>query len=157
MKGYQDGDRFGDTRKLPQHFETLIAESFDLISQVKHILMKMGPAYDVLEKLAERPCALRRCDGDDWKKVERDLSVSMTKEDHFTVKLAEIIDLRIVDQCKSESEWVNEVSNLLREDRELQIDPDDDTVEDRVVEYTSKKQRDGELVFLDRVGSMALI
>ena len=157
MKGYQDGDRFGNTKNLINNYETLISESFDLISQVKHILMKLGPAYDVLEKLAERPCALRRCDGEPWEKIEADLAVAMTTDDHFTNKLAEIIDLRLIDQCKDEVEWINEASNLMREDRELNIDPDDDTVEDKIVEYTSKKQKDGEMVFLERVGSMALI
>ena len=157
MKGYQDGDRFGDTSHLVEHYETLISESFDLISQVKHILMKLGPAYDVLEKLAERPCSLRRCDGEPWTKIEADLAVPMTAEDLFTNKLAEIIDLRLVDQCTDEVEWINEASNLMRTDKELNIDEDDDTVEDKIVEYTTRKKNDGEMVFLDRVGSMALI
>jgi len=157
MKGYQDGDRFGDTSKLSDNYETLMSESFDLISQVKHILMRLGPAYEVLEKLAERPCALRRCDGESWEKIEADLAVPMTSEDHFTNKLAEIIDLRLIDQCSDEGEWVTEAGTLMRDDKELSIDPDDDTVEDRITEYTSKKKNDGELVFLDRVGSMALI
>jgi hypothetical protein len=83
--------------------------------------------------------------------------VPMTSEDQFTNKLAEIIDLRLVDQCKDEVEWIAEVSNLLRKDKELNIGPDDDTVEDRIVNYTSKKKNDGEMIFLERVGSMALI
>jgi hypothetical protein len=157
MKGYQDGDRFGDTSNLEKHYETLISESFDLISQVKHILMKLGPPYEILEKLAERPCALRRCDGSEWSQIEAELAVPLSKEDMFAQKLAEIIDLRLVDQCHDEQEWISEASNLLREDRELAIDPDDDTVEGRVVEYTTKKKNDGEMVFLDRIGSMALI
>jgi hypothetical protein len=157
MKGYQDGDRFGDTRKLAQHYETLIGESFDLISQVKHILMRLGPAYEVLEKLAERPCSLRRCDGEDWKRIEQDLQVEATVDDIFISKLSEIIDLRLVDQCKSPEEWVNEAGVLMRGDRELSIDVDDATVEDRISEYIQRKQGDGELVFLERVGSMALI
>jgi len=157
MKGYQDGDRFGDTSNLSQYYETLIAESFDLISQVKHILMRLGPAYEVLEKLAERPCGMRRCDGETWEKIEADLAVPMTSDDHFTNKLAEIIDLRLIDQCKDEPEWVIGAGDLMRKDRELNIDPDDDTVEDRITEYTVKKKSDGEMVFLDRVGSMALI
>ena len=119
--------------------------------------MRMGPAYEVLEKLAERPCALRRCDGEPWEKIEADLAVPMTASDHFTNKLAEIIDLRLVDQCTDEVEWIAEVSNFMREDKELSIDPDDDTVEDRIVTYTAKKKNDGEMVFLERIGSMALI
>lgn len=157
MKGYQDGDRFGDTSRLPQHYETLIADSFDLISQVKHILMKLGPAYEVLEKLAERPCALRRCDGEDWAQIESELAVEMSQDDLLTTKLAEIIDLRLVDQCKDEVEWIREAVSLLFEDEDLKISPDDDTIGDRVTEYIETKKADGEMVFLNRIGAMAII
>lgn len=157
MKGYQDGDRFGDTSNLSQHYETLIGESFDLISQVKHILMKLGPPYEVLEKLAERPCAMRRCDGEAWEKIEEDLAVAISSDDMFTSKLAEIIDLRLVDQCADEVEWIRQASDLMREDKELRIGPDDDTVEGKIVDYTTRKKSDGEMIFLDRIGSMALV
>jgi hypothetical protein len=156
-KGYQDGDRFGDTSRLHKHYETLISESFDLISQLKHLLMKTGPSYEILEKLAERPCALRRCDGTSWPEIEKDLNVEMTKDDLLVNKLSEIIDLRLVDQCKSENEWINESILLLKEDKTLAIDPDDDTIEDRVQEYITRKKSDGEVIFLDRIGSMAMI
>jgi glycosyltransferase involved in cell wall biosynthesis len=45
-----------------------------------------------LEKLAERPCALRRCDGQNWKDIEKDLAVEFTNDDLFVHKLSEIID-----------------------------------------------------------------
>lgn len=157
MKNYQDGDRFGDTSRLSRHFEVLISEGFDLISQMKHILMRIGPSYEVLEKLVERPCALRRCDGDDWVTIEKDLAVEMTHDDMLINKLSEIIDLRLVDQCKDEVEWVAEAIGLLREDKELAIDPDDDTTDGRVKEYVDRKKNDGEMVFLNRIGSMAII
>jgi hypothetical protein len=157
VKGYQDGDRFGDTSDLAQHYETLISESFDLISQVKHILMKLGPAYEILEKLAERPCSLRRCDGETWEKIEKDLVVEMSAQDLFTSKLGEIIDLRLIDQCKDETEWIRETSNMLRDNDDLSIDSDDDTVEDKVFNFVERKKNDGEMVFLDRIGAMATI
>ena len=157
MKGYQDGDRFGDTSNLSQHYETLISESFDLISQVKHILMKLGPAYEILEKLAERPCSLRRCDGETWEKIEKDLVVEMSAQDLFTSKLGEIIDLRLIDQCKDETEWIREASSMLRTDEDLGIDSDDDTVEDKVFNFIERMKNEGEMVFLDRIGAMASI
>lgn len=157
MKGYQDGDRFSDTSKLAKHHETLIAESFDMISQVKHLLMKLGPAYEILEKLAERPCALRRCDGETWEKIEEDLAVEMSIEDLFASKLAEIIDLRAIDQCATEAEWITEVGVILREDRELGVDSDDDTFEDKVIGYIERKKGEGEIVWLDRIGTMGIV
>lgn len=155
--GAYDGSRFGNTSRLSKHHETLISDSFDLISQTKHILMKLGPAYEVLEKLAERPCSLRRCDGETWEQIEKDLAVEMTQDDMLTTKLAEIIDLRLVDQCQDEVEWIREAVALLFEDEELQIGPDDDTIEGRIVEYVETKKADGEMVFLNRIGAMAII
>ena len=150
LKDYNSGDRFSDTRELRRHHDVLIAESFDLISQVKHILMKTGPAYEVLEKLAERPCGIRRCDGDSWEDIEKDLEIVMTVEDVFIIKLTEIIDLRLVDQCKSEKEWTKEVISLLNKDN-------DKVADDKVHEFISVKKNDGEMVWLDRIGSMSLI
>jgi hypothetical protein len=56
-----------------------------------------------------------------------------------------------------EVEWIKESIALLREDIDLSIDPDDDTLDDRVNEYIDRKKSDGEMVFLNRIGSMAII
>jgi hypothetical protein len=157
MKGYGDGDRFANTKHLYKYYDVLIAQSFDLIAQVKHVLMKLGPSYEILEKLAERPCALRRCDGETWEQIEADLEVEMSAEDLFTSKVREIIDLRYLDQCEDEAEWVKEASTILRDDKDLKIDPDDDTIEDKVGEYIKAKKDDGEMIWLDRVGTMGMI
>lgn len=154
---YDKGDRLGHTNGLKEHFDYLIGESLDLISQVKHILMKLGPAYDVLEKLAERPCALRRCDGHSWEEIENDLAVSMTKEDMIAAKLAEIIDKRYVDQCQNEEEWALQAAEIIREDKEIAVDPDDATLEERIRTYIEKKRCDGQMVWLDRIGTMATV
>ena len=56
---WQEGNkigRFSDTSKLSKYTDILVSESFELIAQLKHILSSVGPAYDVLEKLAEAPC-----------------------------------------------------------------------------------------------------
>jgi DNA polymerase III delta prime subunit len=112
--------------------------------------MKTGPAYEVLEKLAERPCGIRRCDGDNWDTIEKDLEVVMTTEDVFVTKLTEIIDLRLVDQCKNENEWTKEVVSLLNKN-------DDRVTDDRIHKFIEVKKNDGEMVWLDRIGSMSLI
>lgn len=157
MKNYQDGDRFGYTENLPKYYDILIGESLDLVGQLKHILMTCGPAYEILEKLAERPCALRRLDGHTWNDIERDLAVQLTAEDLFHTRLSEVIDMRIVDKCMNEVEWIKEVGNILKNERDLGIDPDDATVEDRIGSYVGQKKRDGEVIWLDRVGTMAFV
>jgi len=157
MKGYQDGDRFGDTSNLHKHYDILIGESLDLVRQLKSILIKIGPAYEVLEKLAERPCALRLVDGETWDKIEDDLKVIMNEEGMFEVAVSEIITLNQVSECKDLDEWVTTVGQVLREDPELAIDPDNAEVEDTVKNYVSKKREDGELVWSGPIGAPILI
>jgi hypothetical protein len=157
MKGYQDGDRFGDTSNLHKHYDILIGESLDLVRQLKAILISIGPAYEVLEKLAERPCALRLVEGETWDQIEDNLKVIMNEEGMFEVAVSEIITLNQVSECKDLDEWVNTVGQILRDDPELSIDPDNAEVEDTVKNYVSKKREDGELVWSGPIGAPILI
>ena len=157
MKGYQDGDRFGDTSSLHKHYDVLIGESLDLVRQLKAILIKIGPAYEVLERLAERPCALRLVEGQTWQTIENDLKVIMNEEGMFEVAVSEIITLNQVSECKDLDEWVTTVGQILREDPELSIDPDNAEVEDTVKSYVAKKSEDGELVWSTPIGAPILI
>jgi hypothetical protein len=158
MKGYQDGDRFGDTRALSKYFDVLTRDSFELIAQMKHILIKIGPCYDILEKLAERPCALRRIAGQNWVDIEKDLAVAMPQETAFEARLSELIDMRAVDQCADKGEWVSEIARILSEDPEVRkMDLGGLAVADRIQDYLASKEQDGELVWLEKVGTVALI
>lgn len=159
MNGVGDysGPRVSDTSKLAPWFDQLTTESLDLISQVKHILMKLGPSYDILEKLAERPCALRLCDGFKWEDIEKQLHVEMSKEDMLAGKLAEIIDKRYIDDCVEESEWIAQAAEMLLEDKDMKADPDDATLEDRIRNYVNQRKADGEMVWLNRLGTMAAV
>jgi hypothetical protein len=157
MKGYQDGDRFGDTRKLHKYREILIGESLDLVRQLKNILIRIGPAYDVLEKLAEAPCAVRRCDGDTWEKIENDLAVIVNDEGRLDIALSEIITLNQVCECQNLEEWIGTVGQILRNDPEMEIDPDNAVLEDNIREYIDAKRDDGELVWSKRIGGPIMI
>jgi hypothetical protein len=158
MKGYQDGDRFADTRSLSKYFDILTRDSFELIAQMKHILIKIGPCYDILEKLAERPCALRRIAGQNWVEIEKDLAVTMPQETAFEARLSELIDMHAVDQCADKGEWVSEIARILSEDPEVRkMDLGGLTIVDRIQDYIMSKEQDGELVWLEKVGTVALI
>ena len=102
-------NRFGDTTKVMEYADILRREGFELIRQLKHILIKFGPSYHILEKLVERPIALRRCDGETWEMIEDDLKVIQTEEGIFETKMAEFIDLRLIDECKDPEEWIRAV------------------------------------------------
>jgi len=153
MNGTGDygGERFSDTRKLEKHYGVLIEESLDLVNQLKHILMRMGPAYQVLEKIAEKPCSLRRIHGDDWDKIERDVCVEIAEDDKLYVLIDECIDLRYTHHCKSLEEWISQTAKILGENPE--INPEND-VKQQIENYITRKKNDGEMIWSDTLGSV---
>jgi hypothetical protein len=156
-KGYQDGDRFSDTHELHRYHDILIGESLDLVRQLKSILINIGPAYEVLEKLAERPCALRRCEGQSWEDIEKSLEVIMNKEGRLDVALSEIVTLNQVSECKDLDEWIQITGQILRKDPELGVDVDNAAVEDMIRLFVEKNREDGKLVWSTRIGSPIMI
>jgi len=147
---YGDSTRLSNTKEVLDYKEDYIKESLDLISQLKGILMKLGPAHDVLVKLAERPAALRRINGDTWQDIERDLEVQIGESDHIEFKLNEIVDLRIIEDCRTLDEWVTEVNRILTEDEEI----DQKIGNDEIEEFVNIKMREGEVVWSDSIGSV---
>ncbi|HUV84797.1 MAG TPA: hypothetical protein VMV86_03760, partial [Methanosarcinales archaeon] len=113
--GGYDGTRFSDTKHLAKYYDVLTNEALDLVNQLKHILIKMGPAYDVLEKLAERPCALRRINGDSWQTIEKNLAVVVNEDDKLSIAIDECIDLRYVSECHTMDEWIAQTAKILEE------------------------------------------
>ena len=107
-------NRFSDTSCLrEEHMDILRAESLDLLNQVKHILMKTGPAFEVLEKLAQKPVAFFRCEGLSWEAIEEQYAVFRASETILDQKLDEIIDFRTISACENEMIWMEKVSGLL--------------------------------------------
>jgi hypothetical protein len=157
MGSYQSGNRFGDTSKIGEYQDLFVAEALDLVRQLKSILINIGPAYEVLEKLAEKPCALRRCSGETWEQIESDLAVIVNEEGKFERALAEIITLNQIAECRDEVEWVGEVGRVLRENPELAIDPDNAEVEDNIREFVNKNKEEGRMVWSSRIGAPIMI
>lgn len=152
-KGWNDGDRFSDTSKLGPHHDFLIGESIEFIQQLKHILMKIGPAYQILEQLAVRPVALRRCDGETWEEIEKSFAVPMSEEDIIESFVDEMIDLRIVAECKSFEEWLEEIHQALTE----KVDQPIDVIRLRVNDYVDRKRLDGDCIWSDTLGTIVRI
>jgi len=153
MKGYQDGDRFGDTRNAHKYTDYLIADSLELVRQLKHILIEIGPAYQVLEQLAEKPVALRRCEGQSWERIEHDFAIPMNEENKFEHTLSEFIDLRLIDSCKDVEEWIKGVSEALKAESGLELGPKDE-VEDKVIKYVEEKRNDGRIIWSESLGTI---
>lgn len=108
--------RLSDTSSLYRYYDILIEESMEMVHQVKHILNTLGPVYDVLISLAERPVALRRCDGASWEEIEQAIAVPINTVTLFETSIDELVSLRIVDECKNLDEWKIEVTHELVEE-----------------------------------------
>lgn len=155
-KDYGAGDRFSNTSKVMEFRHELVEQSLDLISQVKHILLKTEPSFEILEKLAERPCALRRCEGESWEDIENSLFVKRTATDIFIDKLFEIIDLRYITGCSSEEEWIREAAGIIVKDDSID-ESNPDTVLEKVQDVVENKKQIAELVYLDKIGVVARV
>lgn len=156
-KDWKDGDRFGDTQDLHKYYDVLVHESLDLVRQLKAILIKTGPAFDVLEKLAERPIALRRCDGRTWEQIENELKVIVDEEGQLEIAIAEIVTLNQVAECKDIDEWVRTVFDILSEDPELNSEDSNIVDEGGIREYVRKNFDDGKLVWSNSIGAPIMI
>ena len=150
MKPYDSGDRFGYTKSLLKYQNELVFDSLELIHQLKHILIKIGPAYEVLEKLAERPIALRRCGGESWTDIEKDLAVVINKEDSFGIKMNEFIDLRLIEDCKNLNEWSEEVEQAFKIDKEFR---NDEHLISKIIQYFERHLEDGEVIWSNSIGA----
>lgn len=148
--GDYGGNRVSETPKLLDNTDYFVQESLDLVSQLKSILLKLGPAYDVLLKLAKRPAALRRLDGDKWEDIEKDLAVEMDQVDQLEVKIAEVVDLRLIEDCRDTKEWVIEVQRLLSEDKELAVE----VGVSEITKFVDNKTREGEMIWSESTGCM---
>jgi hypothetical protein len=157
LKGYNEEDRFSNTKNLYKYQETLISESLDLVRQLKSILIKIGPAYEVLEKLAEAPIAVRRCNGNTIPKIERDLEVILNEEDKIAISVGEVITLNQVSECTNMEEWINTVCSIFSEDSEAYKGADKEHIRKSVSEFVENKGNAGELVWSNRIGAPILI
>lgn len=157
MKHYTDGDRFGDTRYVMKYQDIFTEEALDLIIQLKHILIDIGPAYQILESIAQRPIALRRCDGESWEHIEGNLAIEVSESNKLDIIINEYIDLRFVRHCANDKEWVFAVAEALRDDPEIDIVEESQSFEEYIEKYIEEKRNDGKLIWSDTIGAIVLL
>lgn len=157
QEGTKNG-RFSDTSKLHKYTDILVAESFELISQLKHILASIGPAYDVLEKLAETPCSIRRCEGIEWADIEKDLAVELTDEGKLEYEISKIIDTRAVVGSVDKQAWMEGVAKILKGNDNLEVAKEsEEEVVDKVAIHVEERQSNGEMIWAEKIGTMIMI
>jgi len=158
---WQDGNKYGrfsDTSEVYKYTDTLVAESFELISQLKHILTLVGPAYDVLEKLAENPCSIRRCANTCWEDIENDLKVELTTEGKIEYEIGKLVDTRAITGEADKQTWIEKVSSALADNKKVNVSKKlKEEIYNSVCMYVEEKQTNGEMIWADRIGSMIMI
>jgi len=163
MKAYNEGDRFGHTGNVLKHRDYYVRESLGLIQQLKHILLKTGPAYDVLEKLAETPAAIMRIAGSSWDAIEAHMRIPITNESALNLAVNEYIDLRLIDRCNTIEEWIKEVTISMWEDDDAKKTVMDNEIkeipqlEKTIEDIVKEGQANGELIWSDRLGALVSI
>jgi hypothetical protein len=107
--------RTADTSKLTGHIAWLRQNARELVTWLKPELSSLGPAYDILTALADKPCSLRRAEGQDWDQIEEDLyGPFRTKDPNPGLaneeELREIVDLASIVDCNHLEMWIEEVA-----------------------------------------------
>lgn len=150
--GDYNGPRLGDTRYVLDHKDYFIQESRDMLGQMKNILIRIGPAYDVLSKIADEPVALRRVRGQSWEEIEKDIAIDISETGKLDLRIKEIIDLKLIDECHSLNEWIEAAHNLLAESGE-----EPEVGKEHIEKYINIKMKDGEAIWSDAIGCVLAI
>lgn len=110
-----NSERKADTSRLGPHIVWLRENARELINFLKPELHGLGPAYDVLMSLADRPCSLRLVQGDTWEGIERSLSEEAGAKKLYGPEdeVREVVDLAGIVDCETIAVWIEEVSASL--------------------------------------------
>ncbi len=109
------GHRVADTSGIGPYIPFYRDNARELIQLLKSELNKLGPAFDILMQLADRPVSLRRIQGDSWADIEAELNPQSREEDSNNTYLiegevAEVVDLTGIVECENQDVWIEEVA-----------------------------------------------
>jgi hypothetical protein len=145
--GWHSPHRFSETQHLDEKtMEILTMQSLELLYQTKHILNRLGPAYDVLEQLAYKPIAFRRMEGLSWEAIEKELAVYVPTETIVEKLLFASIDTREFISCKTEEEWTTKVIASLEKEEE--------GTKELIADILQEGKNNGEFVWSANIGTM---
>ena len=107
--------RVADTSGIGPYIPFLRENARELIQLLKGELNGLGPSFDILMQLADRPVSLRRSQGDSWEDIENELNPQSREEmsgDRFLIEseIAEVIDLTGIVECEHQEAWIEEVA-----------------------------------------------
>lgn len=107
--------RVGDTSGIGPYIPWYRENARELVQLLKGELNKLGPAFDILMQLADRPLSLRRAQGDSWTDIENELNPQSREEDSnnrylIESEVAEVVDLTGIVECENQNVWIEEVA-----------------------------------------------
>jgi len=109
--------RTANTQGLQPYIPWLRENALEMVTWLKPELSNLGPSFDVLTALADKPCSLRLIDGDTWQKIENDLYAPFAHEAQGQIlnadELREAVDLGSVMDCDHLEMWIEEVAAYL--------------------------------------------
>ncbi len=106
--------RFANTSGLDPHTPWLRENARELIQWLKPELSNLGPAFEILLSLADRPCSIRLTEGDSWSEIEAAMHVpERVEQSQMQDDLREVIDLATIMDIEDVEAWVQEVAGYL--------------------------------------------
>ena len=86
----------------------------EMVGFLKPELHNLGPSYDILMSLADKPCSMRLIEGQTWTDIERSFTDDFYKGSlDFENEIIEVVDLAGIVDCENLVSWVEEVAAYL--------------------------------------------
>jgi hypothetical protein len=142
-----DGSRHADTSGIGPSIPFLRESARELVQLLKPEMGSLGPAFNIMVDLAEKPCSLRRTEGDSWSKIEADLYGPYSQPEggdssDSEEEVRELVDWATITECENVQAWAEEVAAYLGHEAE--------DVEQAVVELMES----GNYRWSDAIGSL---
>lgn len=139
-------NRLADTSRLMPYIPWLRENASEMIQWLKPELSNLGPAYDILLSLADKPCSMRLSEGQSWQQIESSLYAPFQKGEENGIlradEIREVVDLAGIVDCAHLEMWIEEVSAYLGQKPPV------------VAEVVHRLIQDGELRWSDPIGAL---
>jgi hypothetical protein len=110
-------NRVAHTIGLQQYIPWLRENATEMITWLKPELSHLGPAYDILISLADKPCSLRLSEGETWEQIEENLYGPFAQGEAVEIlnadEIREVVDFGGIMDCDNVEMWVEEVAAYL--------------------------------------------
>lgn len=151
--GGYDGSRHSETKSIWPFVPDLVDQSKELIRLVKNTLRELSPAEEILNRLAEKPVALRLIEGQSWKQIENDLYPDQGETTELGLSIKKLIDTASICECETPEEWVEGASMQIAEEFEVANSAEKvEKLKESVREYVNRKLANGSLFWNQGVG-----